>query len=129
MKRSIHRRHFLQKGALAVGALCAPFAATAEAAAGAAQRSALGFIGKYSDGFLLRGDSTGAVRFVALVRDLPRFSEAVFRARASGIFDLRVAGTVATFRAGGQLFEVENLMQHDFSARLAEQAGNLTALA
>ena len=124
MKSTMHRRHFLHTGALAIGALCTSFAGTARAA----ERTAFGFIGKYSDRFLLRGGSAGTTSLVALVHDLPRFCEAMFRARAAGISDLRVAGSRVTFRAGGELFEVENLMQHDFAARLAEQPGDPAAL-
>jgi hypothetical protein len=124
----MHRRHFLHTGALTLGALCTPLLGVIQAAA-PARGMALAFIGKYSDHFLLRNDTVaGATRMVALVQDLPRFAEALFRAKAAGISGLRVAGTVVTFRAGGQLFEVDNLMQHDFTARLAEHAGNLIAV-
>jgi len=125
MNRSMQRRHFLQTGALAIGALCTPFTGTAHAA----QRTAHGFIARFSDHFFACGKGSGATRLVALVQDLPRFSEALFRASASGISDLRAAGTRVTFRAGGELFEVENLVQHDFAARLAELPGNPAALA
>ena len=59
-------------------------------------------------------------RFVALVRDVPSFSEALFRAKAAGISELRVGKTFATFRAGDRCFEVENLMGEDFAALKGE---------
>lgn len=116
MNSSIHRRNFLRKGALAAAGMLCAGSAGALVAADAAQRTAHGFIGKYSDNFIVRSESAGVTRLVALVRDLPSFSEALFRAKAAGISELRVAKTVATFRAGGHTFEVENLMGEDFTA-------------
>jgi hypothetical protein len=124
MNRSIQRRHFLQTGALALGALCTSFASTASAA----ERTAFGFIGKYSDRTIVLGGGEGATRIIALVQDLPRFCEAIFRGREAGISDMRAEGTRITFRAGGQLFEVENLMQQDFAARVAALPGLPAAL-
>ena len=116
MNRSIHRRNFFLQSALAAaGALCAGATGTL-LAADAAQRTALGFVGKYSDHFLVRGERAGVTRLVALMRDVPSFCAALHRAKAAGISDLRVAKTVATFRAGGRVFEVENLMHEDFAA-------------
>ena len=124
MNRSMQRRHFLQTGALAIGALCTSLPCTAQAA----EQMALGFIGKYSDRFIIQSEGGPTMRLIALVQDLPRLSEAFFRSRAAGISDLRASGTRVTFRADGQLFEVENLMQQDFAARLSEQSGNLPAV-
>jgi len=129
MRSSMPRRSFITSGALAIGALCTPFtfAGTTPPAVGSAQRTVFGFIGKYSDNFFVCGGSGGATRLVALVLDFPRFSETLSRTKAAGISHLRVAGTLATFRAGGQLFELENLVQQDFTARLRDQAWNRTA--
>jgi len=117
MKPSMHRRHFLHQGTLAIGALCTPLLGAMQAGAAPARSIAQGFIGKYSDQFLIRSEDAGVTRLVALVRDLPSFAEALFRARAAGISDLRVTNTVATFHVGGHAFEVENLLSENFAAR------------
>ncbi|MEO6786647.1 MAG: twin-arginine translocation signal domain-containing protein [Chthoniobacteraceae bacterium] len=115
LTRSIHRRNFLRTGAVAAaGALFAGSGGTL-IAADAAERTARRFIGKYSDQFLCISANAVVTRFVAHMGDLPRFCEAMFRAKAEGISNLRVAGKVATFRAGGRVFEVENLMREDFA--------------
>ena len=106
----IHRRSFLRTGAFAAGALFAGGRLIAAGTAGTADSTAHRFIAKYSDHFFSRSGGAGLTRFVAHVRDLPSFSEALFHAREAGISHLRVAGTVATFRADGRTFEVENRM-------------------
>lgn len=116
LTRSIHRRNFLRTGAVAAAGALFASSGGMLLAADAAERTARRFIGKYSDRFLSSSVNAGVTRFVALVRDVPRFCEALFRAKAAGISNLRVAGKVATFHAGGRVFEVENLMREDFAA-------------
>jgi hypothetical protein len=116
--RHVPRRDFLRRaacvlaGTLAAGplaALCAP------GHADTASRCALAFIGKYSDRICTRGERAGVTRLAAVIRDIPSFSEALFRARSAGISEMRAERTVLTFRAGGRVFEVENLAEADFA--------------
>jgi len=123
---SIHRRSFLRKGAFAAaGTLCVWDVGMANAAhEDSGHRTAVDFIANYSDNIVILNSDAGVTRMVARVRDVPGFCEAIFRARAAGISELRVARTLATFRAGGRVYEVENLLHHDF-ARF--KFGNLAA--
>ncbi len=91
---------------LAAGALVMPFTG----AASAAEQTALGFVRQYSDRIIVHGSVGGAVRISAHLRDLASFTTAMFLAKEAGVSELRAAGNVTIFRAGGQLFEVENLV-------------------
>lgn len=109
--------NFLRKGALAAaGAVCAGTGGIL-LAADTPSRIAQDFIAKYSDHFVIRSQEGGLTRLVARLRDLPSFAEALFGAKEAGISNLRCDRTIATFRAGGRAFEVENLMVEDFAAQ------------
>jgi hypothetical protein len=122
--RSIHRRNFLRQGALAAAvAVCSrTVGVTFAESEDAVHRIAVDFIGKYSDEIRILSAGGDVTRIVARVRDVPDFCKALFRARAAGISELRVARTLATFRAGGRAYEVENLLQPDFARFLNDES-------
>ena len=122
-ERSIHRRNFLRKGAMAAAvALCSrAVGVTFAANVDAAHRVAVDFIAKYSDEIRILSSGSDVTRIVAHIRAVPAFCEAIFRARAAGISELRVAGTLSTFRAGGRVYEVENLLQPDFARFMRDE--------
>lgn len=118
----VPRRNFLCKTALAAAALACSgnaFAGLRLDSTSRPTKLAMSFISRYSRCILrvATGSSSDRIRLVAEISDVGQFTEALFCARSAGITDLRFSGQVATFRADGQLFEVENLIREDFASK------------